>query len=306
MNQLPRSIDEHIYYLQQKGMLFPDKEAATGLFSRVSYSRLKYYWRDLLDEDSDGNFVEGTTFSTIIQRYAFDHKLRVILFDAIETIEVALRAKIIDYMSKAAGSGMWYLDSTLFEDKQRHQNFVLDLKYEFERSTEPFAKQYISEHPDWDRYSLSGDIPEAWLIIEVATFGTLSKMYKNLKSQLPQRSAIANDFGLYSSKDFSNWIEVISLMRNIVAHHSRLWNRSLGKKIIDPKGKRHTWLNGELTEIQKKKPYAVMCAIAYLCNAVNPQHGFVNTLKYLCSEYSDIPLGKYGFPIRWKKEPLWR
>ena len=287
-------------------MLFPDKGAAISLFSRVSYSRLKYYWCDFLDEDSDGNFIAGTTFSTVIQRYAFDHNLRVILFDAIETIEVALRAKIIDHMSKAAGNGLWYLDSSLFEDKQRHQDFVLDLKFEFDRSTEPFAKKYISEHPYWNSDSLSGDNPDAWLIIEVATFGTLSKMFKNLKSQLPQRSAIANDFGLYSSKDFSNWIEVISLMRNIVAHHSRLWNRSLGKKIIDPKGRRDAWLNGELSELQKKKPYAVICAIAYLCKAVNPKHGFANAVKYLCSQYSDIPLARYGFPVRWEKEPLWR
>lgn len=110
-------------------MAFPDKEAASALFSRVSYSRLKYYWRDLIDEDTDGDFVDGATFSTIIERYAFDHNLRVILFDAIETIEVALRAKIIDHMSKAAGHGLWYLDSSLFEDKQRHQDFVLDLKF---------------------------------------------------------------------------------------------------------------------------------------------------------------------------------
>ncbi len=287
-------------------MSFPDKEAAIGLFSRVSYSRLKYYWRDLIEEDSDGEFKDGTAFQTIIERYSFDHNLRVILFDAIETIEVALRAKIINHMSKAAGNGLWYLDPTLFEDEQRHQEFVLDLKYEFARSTEPFAKKYISEHLDWDSDTLGGDNPDAWLIIEVASFRTLSKMYKNLRSQLPQRSAIANDFGLYSSKDLSNWIEVISLMRNIVAHHSRLWNRSLGKKIIDPKGRRNAWMNGELSELQKKKPYAVICAIAYLCNAINPSHSFANSVKRLCAEYPNIPLSKYGFPLRWEKESLWK
>lgn len=287
-------------------MSFPDMGAATDLFSRVSYSRLKYYWRDLIDENADGDFEEDVSFQTIIDRYSFDHKLRVVLFDAIETIEVALRAKIINHMSKAAGNGLWYLDSSLFEDEQRHMDFVLDLKYEFERSTEPFAKNYLAEHDDWDSETKEGDNPDAWLIIEVASFGTLSKMYKNLKSQLPQRSAIANDFGLYSAKDFSNWIEVISLMRNIVAHHSRLWNRSLGKKISDPKGKRFPWLNGELTELQKKKPYAVACAIAYLCKAVNSQHGFIFALQNLCNEYPEIPLSKYGFPVRWKTEPIWK
>lgn len=260
----------------------------------------------MIDEDSDGYFKDGAAFPTIIERYSFDHNLRVILFDAIETIEVAFRAKIINHMSKASGDGLWYLDAKLFEDEQRHQKFVLDLKYEFERSTEPFAKIYISEHPDWVSDSLCGDNPDAWLIIEVATFGTLSKMYKNLKSQLPQKSAIANDFGLYSSKDFSNWIEVISLMRNIVAHHSRLWNRSLGKKIIDPKGRRNAWLNGEFTEMQKKKPYGVICAITYLCKAVNPSHSFSNSVKRLCSAHPNMPLGKYGFPTRWEKESLWK
>lgn len=287
-------------------MSFPDMGAAIDLFSRVSYSRLKYYWRDLIDEEADGDFQEGVSFQTIMDRYSFDHKLRVILFDAIETIEVALRAKIINHMSKAAGNGLWYLDSSLFVDEQRHMDFVLDLKYEFERSTEPFAKNYLFEHDDWDSETIEGDNPDAWLIIEVASFGTLSKMYKNLKSQLPQRSAIANDFCLYSAKDFSNWIEVVSLMRNIVAHHSRLWNRSLGKKISDPKGKRFPWLNGELTELQKKKPYAVACAIAYLCKAVNSQHGFSAALQNLCNEYPKIPLSKYGFPVRWKTEPIWR
>lgn len=287
-------------------MSFPDMGVALDVFSRVSYSRLKYYWRDMLEPDSGDRFQEASSFQTVVERYAFDHKLRVILFDAIGTIEVALRAKIIDHMSKAAGNGLWYLDSSLFENEQRHRDFVLDLKYEFERSTEPFAKNYISEHPDWNCGSLSGDNPDAWLIVEVATFGTLSKMYKNLKNQLPQRSAIANDFGLYSPKDFSNWIEVISLMRNIVAHHSRLWNRSLGKKVAEPKGKHYAWLNGELSEMQKKKPYAVACAIAYLCSAVFPQHGFGKSVISLCSDYPNIPLGKYGFSVQWEKEPLWR
>lgn len=306
MNQLPRSIDEHIKHLQRKGMTFTDIDAAIDVFSRVSYSRLKYYWRDLIYDDTEEDFPKGTSFQTIIDRYTFDHKFRVILFDAIETIEVALRTKIINHMSKAAGNGLWYLDSSLFEDENRHRDFVLDLKHEFARSTEPFAKQYVSEHINWDSKSMSGDNPDAWLIIEVATFGTLSKMYKNLKSQLPQRSAIANDFGLYSAKDFSNWIEVISLMRNIVAHHSRLWNRSLGKKISDSKGKHNVWLSDGLSELQKKRPYAVACAIAYLCKAVNSQHKFTYSIRHLCSEYPNIQLWKYGFPERWETEPLWR
>ncbi len=304
MNQLPQSIEEHILHLQEKGLSFPDSKGASNLLSRVSYSRLKNYWIDLID-DSTGSFQDGATFQSVIERYDFDHKLRVVLFDAIEAIEVALRAKIINHMSKAYGSGLWYLDSSLFKDANRHRKFVLDLKNEFSRSTEPFAKKYIAEHPGWDTYSFSGENPDAWLIIELATFGTLSKMYKNLKSQLPQGAAIAKDFGLFSTKDFSNWIEVASMMRNIVAHHSRLWNRNLAKKVVNPKKKRNAWLNGGLNERQKNKPYAVICVIAYISKAINPQQGFTDSIQKLSSEYPNIQLSHYGFPKRWKSEPLW-
>ena len=210
-------------------MEFEDLGEAKALLARISYFRLKYFWTDLIDDSTDGDFLPDTSFDMVMKRYNFDHNLRLVLFDAIEMIEVAFRAKIINHMSKAAGNGLWYLDASLFEDADRHQEFVLNLKYEFERSTEPFAKKYIENHPNWQGDSFEGDNPDAWMIIEVATFGTLSKMYKNLKNQLPQKSAIANDFGLYSSREFSNWIEIISLMRNIIAHHSRLWNRTLWK-----------------------------------------------------------------------------
>lgn len=121
MNQPPRSIYEHIKYFQLKGMIFPYKEAVTDLFSRVGYSRIKYIWRDLIDEDSDGDFVNDAIFTIIIERYAFGHNLRLILFDAIEPIEVELRAKIIDHMSKFVGNGFWYFSLTLFGDERRYK-----------------------------------------------------------------------------------------------------------------------------------------------------------------------------------------
>lgn len=260
----------------------------------------------MLDTDTDGDFMDGTSFSDVMRRYNFDHQLRLILFDAIETIEVALRSKIINNMSQTAGNGLWYLDGSLFENQGYHEDFVYDLKYEFNRSTEPFAKEYIQKHAAWDMDSFEGDNPDAWMIIEVATFGTLSKMYKNLKSQLPQRSAIANDFGMYSARDFSSWIEAISLMRNIVAHHSRLWNRTLGRKIVNPRGIRDEWLATPLSEGQKNRPYAFITAMLYLCNAINPDNHIKERLLNLVQEYHDIPLASMGFTGKWKENPIWR
>lgn len=305
-NQQPRNIEEQIRLLRQRGMEFSDDHEAREWFARVSYFRLKYYWRDLLDAETEYGFMEGASFSDVVRRYNFDQQLRIILFDAIGIIEVALRSKVINHMSQAAGNGLWYLDSSLFENKNYHEDFVYDLKYEFGRSTEPFVKEYIDCHPNWNGKSLGGDNPDAWRIIEVATFGTLSKMYKNLKSQLPQRSAIANDFGLYSAKDLTGWLEAISLMRNIVAHHSRLWNRTLGKKVTNPRGHRYKWLNAPLTEGQKNRPYSVIVAMLYLCNAVCPGNNIKERILDLVYAHRDIPCQRLGFIGKWEDSPIWK
>ena len=196
-NQKPRTIEEQIKLLRSRGMQFSSEEYAKECLSHISYFRLKYYWTDMIDEETEHDFLEDASFDDVIARYNFDRSLRLILFDAIEIIEVALRAKIINHLSQAKDSGLWYLDESLFEKMEYYEDFLLDLKYEFERSTEPFAKEYIAKHTNWDSESMEGDNPDAWMILEVATFGTLSKMYKNLKSQLPERAAIANDFRLY-------------------------------------------------------------------------------------------------------------
>lgn len=305
-NQKPRTIEEQIKLLRSRGMQFSNEENAKQCLAHISYFRLKYYWTDMRDEETEHDFKEGALFDNVIARYNFDRSLRLILFDAIEIIEVALRAKIINHLSQAKDSGLWYLDASLFERSDYYEEFVLDLKYEFDRSTEPFAKEYIAGHSNWDWESMDGDNPDAWMILESATFGTLSKMYKNLKSQLPERAAIANDFGLYSAKELSSWLEAISVLRNIIAHHSRLWNRSLAKQVTNPKGHRDKWLQNQLTDNQKKKPYGVITAMLYLCNAVYPDNQIKEKLLALIDSSTSIPYYKYGFTGDWRKEPIWR
>lgn len=260
----------------------------------------------MLDDETEHDFLPTALFDDVIARYNFDRNLRLVLFDAIEIIEVALRAKIINHLSQAKGNGLWYLDKTLFEREDYFEDFVLDLKYEFSRSTEPFAKEYIANAPNWDAESLGSDNPDAWVILEVATFGTLSKMYKNLKNQLSQRSMIANEFGLYSAKEMSSWLEAISVLRNIIAHHSRLWNRNLAKQPTNLKGHRDKWLNTPLSDNQKKKPYGVITAMLYLCNAVYSENRIKQKLLQLLDSSADIPYARLGFTGDWRKEPIWR
>ena len=134
-NQKPRTVEDQLSILKNRGMEFRDEELAKTYLTRVSYFRLKYFWMDMIDEVSE-DFKEGTFFENIIERYEFDKSLRQILFNAIETVEVGLRARIISILSLATGTGLWYLDGSLFERKDYHHDFVLDLKCEFGRSTD--------------------------------------------------------------------------------------------------------------------------------------------------------------------------
>lgn len=304
-NQSPRSIDDQIAILKSRGMEFASECEARELLSRVSYFRLKYYWMDMVDEET-GDFKAGASFESVAERYEFDRQLRLILFGAIEILEVGLRSKIISVLSLSAGNGLWYLDKSLFENLRYHEDFVLDLKYEFGRSSDPFARNFVKSHPDWDTGSLGGANPDAWLILETATFGTLSKMYKNLRAQSPLQSAIANEFGLYSSRDFSSWLEAVCLLRNVIAHHSRLWYRIFAKKPANVRSHRDKWLKDDLTENQRRRAYGLVSCLLYLCNAIKPDNGIAQQIRGLFSSHPRIPAFMLGFTGDWREQPLWR
>ncbi len=305
MNQRPRTIQEQLTRLKEKGMEFNDDQIAISYLARISYFRLKYYWVDMLDINTR-HFVNGTSFNTIIDRYEFDKKLRNILFGAIEILEVGLRTKFITTLSLATNTGLWYLDNSLFENQQFHTNLVLDMKYEFARNSDPFVRQYILDHPDWDKNTLSGANPDAWMIFETATFGTLSKMYKNLLNQSPLKSRIANEFGLYSARELSSWLEAISVLRNIIAHHSRIWYKIFSKKPTNISHHRNEWMHSNLTEHQRKRAFGVISCLLYLCNAICPNNTIKKDIKELFASYPNIPIFMIGFTRAWEENPIWK
>ena len=95
--------------------------------------------------------------------------------------------------------------------------------------------------------------------------GTLSKFYKNLKHQLPEKSFIAKGMGLNLHNELSSWLKAIVYVRNIIAHHSRLWSKNMVKRPIDninnPIG---IWFDNHILPIQKKKPFLIISTMVYI------------------------------------------
>lgn len=305
-NKTPSSIADQIALLKQRGMLFNDEQSAHHFLENISYYRLKGYWWDMQDDIALHTLKPNTYFEDVIERYNFDRRLRLILFDAIERIEIALRTKMIYHLSLAYGS-LWYLDSNLFETTSLpsnpsvtiHQNTIVELNKEFNRSQEIFIKDQRRRYPNQD--------VDAWKILEVASMGTLSKLYKNLKHQLPEKATIAKEMGLNLHSELSSWLEAITYVRNIIAHHSRLWSRNMVKipveKINNPKS---DWLNSSLLPVQNKKPFLIITSMIYLCNEVTPNHQIKSKILNLFALNSNLPIYKLGFLNYWQKHPIWK
>ena len=297
-NKPPYTIDEQINLLKLRGMLFKEEANAHDLLKNISYYRLKGYWWDMQDDYSLHTFKPDTYFEDVIARYNFDSQLRIILFDALETIEIALRAKMIYHLSLKYG-GLWYLNESIFIDNDKYKKHVEDLKKEFVRSQELFIKDQKIRHPNTEA--------DSWKILEIASFGTLSKLYKNLQYQLEEKTIIAKEFGLNRHSELYSWLEPITYIRNIIAHHSRLWSRNMVKKPTDhlnnPKG---LWFANPLTSVQTKKTFLIISCMVYLCNQITPNHQIKAKILKLIEDNPKIPIYKLGFLNNWDNEPIWK
>lgn len=295
-NKLPKTVEEQINLLLERGMLFKNINNAPHFLKNISYYRLKGYWWEMQSDKVNHKFRADSYFEDVIDLYNFDRHLRLLMFDAIERIEVALRTKLIYHLSLSNGP-LFYLDYDIFTDKFKQQATIEHLSTEIDRSKE----QFIVEH----RLYHKGEPFEAWKALEVTSLGTLSKLYKNLNHQLPEKSKIALEFGFNSHKDFSSFLEAITVIRNVIAHHSRLWNNNVTTKYLWPKNLKNQPITYVPNENQRAKLFPLLSLTLYTIEFVSPGNSIKEKFFGLLNEYPIVPVHKMGFPVNWKTQPIW-
>lgn len=298
-NKPAQTIADQITLLKQRGMLFYSEQDAAHYLANISYYRLKGYWWDLQSDAVNHRFKPNVYFEDVLERYNFDRQLRLLVFDAIERIEIGLRTRLIYYPCLTYGS-LWFEDAQLFVDTHFHQQNLNRIYEEVRKSKEVF----ITDHQQ--RFGFS-DTPDAWKSLEVVSLGTLSKLYKNLQHQLPEKALIATSLGLENHSQLSSWLESITHVRNIIAHHSRLWNRKLVKSpkwLGNPQGR--AWLKTPPPAADRMRLFFVLSCVLYLNNIISPGHHIKEKLFRLFNNNPGIPLHAMGFPANWQNEPLWR
>lgn len=291
------TIEEQIEKLQKRGLKLSDKAFAAEALSNISYYRLRAYTYPYQDNtDPNHPFIKDISFEEIIKLYKFDSKLRLLIFEATEKIEVSLRTQITYHMSINHGSH-WYLDAKHFRNKRNfylHQELI---SKEISRSKEVFIKHYKKKYA-------SPELPPAWMTLEVLSMGLLSKLFQNLYNKA-EKKAILKHFGIKNVDVLENWIYCFVSLRNICAHHSRIWNRRL-PKISKPRVIQGTFLNN--LDVMPNKLYLTLSAMIYTLNRVCPDHTLLDDLIALIDEYKHLLdiVADMGFPDNWREEALWQ
>lgn len=278
------STPDLINFLVGKGLIVNNRDYAFSKINSVGYYRLKIYTRAL--ELPNKHFKAGTTFEDVISLYEFDRNLRLIFLDAIERIEVALRATIINIMCSEGGPH-FYCNEVYFQNKSSMHNLM------------ELADR--SKHISIVHYSNTYHTPllaPIWCVTEASAFGDISRLFADLL--LPHRKSIAQPFGI-DEKILVSWFKSINTLRNICAHHNRLWNGEL--KVNSPLvAKKYS---SDLSENNKLYSRAVIMRL--ILGNIDEQCylDWRSRLRDLLSTQNEATLRLMGFPINWLNRPLW-
>lgn len=310
----PLTLQQQVAKLKSRGLHIEDEQLAARYLSNISYYRLRAYtypFQDNVNPEADHEFIrKDIHFSDIIDLYCFDRRLRTLMFNAIEKIEVAVRAKIVQAYCESTGCSHWFTDRSLYKDKEildRNRNRISafdalmnDIEGEIRRSNEDFIKHYYSRYDN-------PPIPPAWMTLEVLSLGTLSKMYQLLKKS-PQKKAIAKAFGLNDDRVFANWLHAIAVWRNCCAHHSRVWNRRCIINITMPKNADNPFLDRQtLRAVHPNKVFTVLCCIKYISNIISPDSDIKRKILSIIGDGGNLlNLQEMGFPRNWKLLDVWK
>lgn len=284
---------EQLDKLKRRGLLIDDEPAFLELLEKKSYYRLSGYWYPLLDDKTNHVFKPGANFSAAYNLYKFDRDLRQLVIKELEKIEIAVRAKMIYVLSHQFGP-FWFLDNNIFKNAVDLASTIFKINIEFRRSDAEFIKAFKNKYSDV--------LPPSWTAFEIISFGSISRLYDNLKPGRSKRE-VADYFGL-NEKTFASWLHGLVYIRNVCAHHSRLWNRIMRIQPVIPRHPKNTWLTNKT--VTNDKAYFVMSMILYLLSSINERNSVVADFKALLIKYPNVHVGAMGFPGGWETEPLWR
>ena len=291
----PLAIDDQVKLLFQRGM-DGDPELMARQLTAVNYYRLSGYWHTF--RKPDDSFKPGTSFDQVWATYVFDRHLRLLVMDAIERIEIAVRSLVAYHHAHEHGAFAYSEDSSSLPkmSPDDHDEFLARIAEETERSKETFVKHFEAKYGDSHPY-----LP-VWMATEVMSFGSILTFFRNSTNKV--KRAVAGEFGV-PHRVFESWLLSLNTIRNIVAHHARLWNRVLGLKPIIPRIADYPDWHTPV-KVENKKVFAILTICRHCLREIAPQSKWMERLEILLAGFPTIPKSYMGIPDNWKECPIWK
>ena len=322
-----RSHDEQLNLLIERGMVVTDKRWALEQLDRIGYYRLSGYWHVLrersgplclLDEHGKKSkrgpadtlaldaFRTGATFQHAVDLYVFDKRLRLLVLDALERIEVALRVDVSHTLGKL--DPFAYLKPDLFHEKfsvaldkrkgvTAHHEWLTKHARLIEHSKEDFVKHNRAKYG----YPLA-----IWVACEVWDFGTLSHLYGGMREF--EQDAISLRYGVSNGRKFASWLRSLNYLRNVCAHHGRLWNRNIVDWPSLPPSGELEWLsafeNASLNE-GPRRCFLLLMILRHLMLMIYPHSTWPDRVKEHLQAFPGLShlgldLASMGAPQGWE------
>lgn len=324
-----KSYEEQLDLLISRGLLVTDRSRALDYLQRIGYYRLSGYWYPFRQRsgrfmylDQQGRkpakkqrkvvtlaldqFRSGARFEDAVKLYVFDKKLRLLAMDALERIEIALRVDISHTLGEF--DPFAYLRPELFHDSfsrelnngkgvtqhhewlGRHARLINESKEEFVRHNKT-------------KYGLPLII---WVACEVWDFGTMSRLYAGMREA--DQDAISAKYGVHSGRTFRTWLRSLNYLRNVCAHHSRLWNRNIVVQPKLPSTEELAWVGPfEHDSHLRDRCYLLLRIARHLIQVVNPSSSWPERVKAHLETFPDLDrlglnLAGMGAPDGWEHD----
>lgn len=280
-HQKPLKVEEQLANLKALNLIIEDDEYAEEILNDISYFRLiKAYSLGL--KPKNGEYNENVSFNQIVNLYKFNANFRQLLFSIVERVEVNLRCRIANYFSVRYGV-FGYEDQNNFENPQYHQLFLVDIQQEIGRNLKsPFVRNFQ------DNYD--GRIP-MYALVELFSFGTLSKFFKNMKNV--DKKAIASIYGVGYTY-LESWFESIAYVRNLCAHYGRIYNAKFTKKPM-------LYKQDIAIGADNGRMFAILLCISRLVKHDTHWIDFLDKMELIVEKYSIVDISTMGFPLEWKQ-----
>lgn len=311
------SFADQVGLLKQRGLGITNDWQAERHLARIGYYRLKDYWYPfrqtrivILPDGSQVNetledFRQGTSFGHAVALYVFDKKLRLLLSDAVERIEVALRVDVAHVIG--ARDPFAHRDPAFLDPKRstaprgasnRHAHWLQRADEAENRSRADWIGEF--------KHKYAPPLP-IWMAVETWEFGALSHLVEIAHPS--DRMQISQKYGIPKPDLLSSWIRTLAYVRNVCAHHARLWNHPLVNQPMLPKpGEVPLVEHLRVYGVTQTRVYAAAAIAQHFLRVINPNSQWKERLKDHWDHFPAVPglkPAQAGFMPAWQTHLLW-